>query len=109
MELRDWGVSRQRYWGCPIPIIKCKDCGDIPVPIDELPVKLPKDINLNSAGNPLDAHPKWKFVNCPNCNQSAERETDTFDTFFESSWYFIRFTIDINSPFSKSMLIIGCP
>ena len=103
-RLRDWGVSRQRYWGCPIPIIKCKDCGDVPVPIGELPVKLPKDINLNSAGNPLDAHPKWKYVNCPNCNQSAERETDTFDTFFESSWYFIRFTDpNINSPFNKSI------
>ena len=103
-RLRDWGVSRQRYWGCPIPIIKCNNCGDIPVPTEELPVELPYDIDLDSPGNPLDAHPDWKFVKCPKCNKSAERETDTFDTFFESSWYFIRFTDpDIDIPFSKSI------
>ena len=103
-RLRDWGVSRQRYWGCPIPIIKCNNCGDIPVPIEELPVELPYNIDLDSPGNPLDAHPDWKFVKCPKCDKSAERETDTFDTFFESSWYFIRFTDpDIDIPFSKSI------
>ena len=96
-RLRDWGVSRQRYWGCPIPIIHCDDCGDVPVPDKELPVTLPKDIDLNSSGNPLDSHPTWKIVNCPKCNKVSKRETDTFDTFFESSWYFIRFTDPINS------------
>ena len=101
-RLRDWGVSRQRYWGCPIPIIHCKDCGDIPVPDEELPVTLPKDIDLNSSGNPLDSHPTWKIVNCPKCNKVSKRETDTFDTFFESSWYFIRFTDPINNlPFRQ--------
>ena len=91
-RLRDWGVSRQRYWGCPIPIINCKNCGVVTVPLKELPVRLPKDIDLNTPGNPLDDHPDWKIVKCPQCNSIAERETDTFDTFFESSWYFIRFT-----------------
>ncbi len=91
-RLRDWGVSRQRYWGCPIPIINCKICGVVTVPIEQLPVTLPKEINLDTPGNPLDDHPDWKIVKCPKCNSVAERETDTFDTFFESSWYFIRFT-----------------
>jgi len=91
-RLRDWGVSRQRYWGCPIPMINCSSCGTIPVPYDQLPITLPKDIDLNCLGNPLDEHPTWKTVKCPKCNSIAERETDTFDTFFESSWYFIRFT-----------------
>ena len=91
-RLRDWGVSRQRYWGCPIPMINCASCGTVPVPDDQLPIILPKDIDLNCLGNPLDEHPTWKNVKCPKCNSSAERETDTFDTFFESSWYFIRFT-----------------
>ena len=91
-RLRDWGVSRQRYWGCPIPIINCKDCGVVTVPVEQLPVTLPKNIDLNTPGNPLDDHPDWKIVRCPKCNSIAERETDTFDTFFESSWYFIRFT-----------------
>ena len=101
-RLRDWGVSRQRYWGCPIPIIHCEDCGDIPVPDNELPVTLPKDIDLNSSGNPLDSHPTWKIVNCPKCNKTSRRETDTFDTFFESSWYFIRFTDPVhNLPFRQ--------
>ncbi len=96
-RLRDWGVSRQRYWGCPIPMIHCEDCGAVPVPKAELPVKLPEDINFRGKGNPLSNHPTWKHVNCPKCGKKAERETDTFDTFFESSWYFARFC----SPKSK--------
>lgn len=91
-RLRDWGVSRQRYWGCPIPIIHCDACGPQPVPEDQLPVNLPKDVDFDAPGNPLDRHPTWKHVDCPKCSGSARRETDTFDTFFESSWYFARFT-----------------
>ena len=94
-RIRDWGVSRQRYWGCPIPIIFCNNCGEVPVPENCLPVTLPKDINFNINGNPLDNHPTWKHTQCPKCNKKAIRETDTFDTFFESSWYFARFT-DLN-------------
>ncbi|WP_341808415.1 leucine--tRNA ligase [Wolbachia endosymbiont (group E) of Neria commutata] len=90
-RLHDWGVSRQRYWGCPIPIIYCKDCGTIPVPEKDLPVVLPTDVEFTSGGNPLDKHLTWKFVDCPKCGKPAERETDTFDTFFESSWYFAAF------------------
>ncbi len=90
-RLRDWGISRQRYWGCPIPIIYCDKCGTLPVPVDHLPVTLPQDISFEKLGNPLDHHPSWKYVNCPNCQGEATRETDTFDTFFESSWYFARF------------------
>ena len=86
-RLRDWGVSRQRYWGCPIPIIHCTDCGAVPVPEDQLPVILPEDVTFDKPGNPLAHHPTWKQVTCPSCNKPAERETDTFDTFFESSWY----------------------
>ncbi len=96
-RLRDWGVSRQRYWGCPIPIIHCDVCGAVPVPVKDLPVILPKDVALDVSGNPLERHPTWKYVCCPSCNRLAVRETDTFDTFFESSWYFARFT----SPYSK--------
>lgn len=90
-RLRDWGVSRQRYWGCPIPVIYCDSCGVVPVPENQLPVKLPDDVDLNGVGNPLVRHPSWKHVDCPTCKKPATRETDTFDTFFESSWYFARF------------------
>jgi leucyl-tRNA synthetase len=90
-RLRDWGVSRQRYWGCPIPIIHCEGCGVVPVPVADLPVRLPEDVTFDQPGNPLDRHPTWKHVACPDCGGAARRETDTFDTFFESSWYFARF------------------
>ena len=83
---------RDRYWGCPIPIIFCDNCGEVPIPESELPVCLPEDINFDIKGNPLESHPTWKNTKCPKCNSNAIRETDTFDTFFESSWYFARFT-----------------
>ncbi len=91
-RLRDWLVSRQRPWGCPIPMIHCQTCGVVPVPMDQLPVKLPEVINFNVKGNPLDADPQWKNTACPNCKGAAVRDTDTLDTFADSSWYFARFT-----------------
>ena len=103
-RLRDWGISRQRYWGCPIPIIYCETCGVVPVPKADLPVQLPEDITLEQGKNPLAEHPTWKNCKCPTCGGGATRETDTFDTFFESSWYFLRFCSPKSEvPFENTM------
>ena len=111
-RLRDWGVSRQRYWGTPIPIIHCADCGVVPVPRAALPVVLPDDVVFDGLGNPLDRHPTWKHVTCPDCGAAAVRETDTLDTFVNSSWYFIRFaSAPADAPFdpavAKAWLPVG--
>ncbi len=90
-KLRDWGVSRQRYWGCPIPMVYCDKCGCVPEKEENLPITLPEDVEFDGKGNPLDKHPTWKHCKCPVCGAPAKRETDTFDTFFESSWYFLRY------------------
>jgi leucyl-tRNA synthetase len=91
-RLRDWGISRQRYWGCPIPVIHCDACGPQPAPAETLPIRLPADVTFDKPGNPLDHHASWKHTVCPNCHAPALRETDTFDTFIDSSWYFARFS-----------------
>jgi len=102
-RLRDWGVSRQRYWGTPIPIIHCPGCGAVPVPREQLPVVLPDDIEFDKPGNPLDRHSTWKHVDCPSCGGRATRETDTLDTFVDSSWYFIRFASQpTDQPFDRA-------
>ena len=103
-RLRDWGVSRQRYWGTPIPVIHCDSCGVVPVPKDQLPVVLPDDVSFDVPGNPLDRHPTWKHVDCPSCGKPALRETDTLDTFADSSWYFIRFASQPkDKPFDRAV------
>ena len=103
-RLRDWGVSRQRYWGTPIPIIHCAACGPVPVPREQLPVVLPEDVSFDVPGNPLDRHPTWQHVACPACGGEARRETDTLDTFVDSSWYFIRFASQPdNAPFDRAV------
>ncbi|MFW2831377.1 leucine--tRNA ligase [Sphingomonas sp. ID0503] len=103
-RLRDWGVSRQRYWGTPIPIIHCEACGPVGVPKDQLPVVLPEDVSFDVPGNPLDRHPTWKHVDCPKCGSPARRETDTLDTFVDSSWYFIRFASQPkDQPFDRAI------
>jgi leucyl-tRNA synthetase len=101
-RLRDWGVSRQRYWGTPIPVIHCEFCGTLPAPRSSLPIALPEDVSFDIPGNPLDRHPTWKHVACPNCGEPAVRETDTLDTFADSSWYFIRFASQpADKPFDR--------
>jgi len=105
-KLRDWGISRQRYWGCPIPIIHCENCGVVPASKDSLPITLPMDVDFDVPGNPLDRHPSWKHTTCPRCNRPALRETDTMDTFVDSSWYFARFT-DPNSADSPTNRLIA--
>ncbi len=104
-RLRDWGVSRQRYWGTPIPIIHCEDCGPVAVPNDQLPIVLPEDVSFDVPGNPLERHPTWSKTNCPSCGKAARRETDTLDTFADSSWYFLRFASQpADKPFDRDLV-----
>jgi len=109
-RLRDWGVSRQRYWGTPIPFIHCEICGVVPVPKKQLPVVLPEDVDFQTPGNPLERHPTWKHVDCPQCGHPARRETDTLDTFVDSSWYFLRFASQpADRPFDPTQIAQWLP
>lgn len=109
-RLRDWGVSRQRYWGTPIPFIHCEKCGVVPAPKDSLPITLPEDVDFQTPGNPLLRHPTWKHVDCPKCGGKAERETDTLDTFVDSSWYFLRFASQpADKPFDRDQIAKWLP
>ncbi|GAB1583332.1 leucine--tRNA ligase [Phyllobacterium phragmitis] len=108
-RLRDWLISRQRYWGCPIPVIHCDACGPVPVPDSDLPVLLPDDVTFDKPGNPLDHHPTWKHVACPNCGKDARRDTDTMDTFVDSSWYFARFTDPWNEKQPTTLAAVDGP
>jgi len=100
-RLRDWGVSRQRYWGCPIPVIYCKKCGAVPVPEDQLPVILPENVQFMGVQSPIKTDPEWRKTHCPECGAAAERETDTFDTFMESSWYYARYCCPAGEPLDE--------
>ncbi|MBN9070392.1 MAG: leucine--tRNA ligase [Rhizobiales bacterium] len=108
-RLRDWLISRQRYWGCPIPAIHCETCGTVPVPAKDLPVELPADVTFDRPGNPLDHHPTWKHVACPQCGRDARRDTDTMDTFVDSSWYFARFTDPWNETAPTTLAAVDGP
>jgi leucyl-tRNA synthetase len=108
-RLRDWLISRQRYWGCPIPAIHCEDCGAVPVPRSQLPVELPDDVTFDKPGNPLDHHPTWKHCACPACGKPARRDTDTMDTFGDSSWYFARFTDPANAGSPTTLSAVDGP